>query len=248
MNRHRRSRRSADIVQAIPLATCVCALPGGEILFANDAMVDLSGETREGLLGRELGGFCAQTQDAVRLAKVLRSGHRFDDVELPARRADGSVRWLSVCGRPDGFDGRMALFVVCHDITGHKQAQRSLIASEERFRLLLGALSEAVVLYDAQSCVLTRNRAAQAASWLEAAHAGLRGGRADAAAVRRAGPCPAARAASGDALPRRWPALRDVVIGTDDAAARRAGSPSRRSPCFTPAQAGPTRWLRPIPT
>jgi PAS domain S-box-containing protein len=207
-----------DIVHAIPLATCVCALPSGEILFANDAMVDLSGETREGLLGRELGGFCAQTQDAVRLAKVLQSGHRFDDVELPARRSDGSVRWLSVSGRPDVFDGRMALFVVCHDITGHKQAQRSLIASEERFRLLLGALSEAVVLYDAQSCVLTRNRAAQATSWLEAAHAGLRGGRADArlcdeqGRVLPPGLHPVMRSLA-DGQP-----LRDVVIGTDDAA------------------------------
>jgi PAS domain S-box-containing protein len=206
------------IVHAIPLATCVCALQSGEILFANDAMVDLSGETREGLLGRELGEFCAQTQDAMRLAKVLQSGHRFDDVELPARRADGSVCWLSVCGRPDVFDGRMALFVVCHDITGHRQAQRSLIASEERFRLLLGALSEAVVLYDAQSCVLTRNRAAQATSWLEAAHAGLRGGRTDARLCDEQGRAlppglhPVMRSLA-DGRP-----LRDVVIGTDDAA------------------------------
>ena len=206
------------IVHAIPLATCVCALQSGEILFANDAMVDLSGETREGLLGRELGEFCAQTQDAMRLAKVLQSGHRFDDVELPACRADGSVCWLSVCGRPDVFDGRMALFVVCHDITGHRQAQRSLIASEERFRLLLGALSEAVVLYDAQSCVLTRNRAAQAASWLEAAHAGLRGGRTDARLCDEQGRAlppglhPVMRSLA-DGRP-----LRDVVIGTDDAA------------------------------
>ena len=209
-----------DIVQVIPLATFVCALPGGEILFANDAMVDLSGETREGLLGRDLGGFCARTQDAVRLAKVLQSGHRFDDVELPARRADGSVRWLSVCGRPDVFNGRMALFIVCHDITGHKQAQRSLIASEERFRLLLGALSEAVVLYDAQSCVLTRNRAAQAASWLEAAHAGLRDGREDARLCDEQGRLlpPGLHPVIRSLADGR--SLRDVVIGTDDDAGR----------------------------
>ena len=42
------------IVHAIPLATCVCALPGGEILFANDAMVDLSARRGRGCLAVSL--------------------------------------------------------------------------------------------------------------------------------------------------------------------------------------------------
>ena len=211
-----------DIVQAIPLSICVCALPGGELLFANDAMVDLAGEPRDSLLGRALGEFCAQSHDRERLGLALATGHGFDDVELPVRRADGNVRWLSVCGRPDEFAGRAALFVVCHDITVHKQAQRSLIASEERFRVLLGALSESVVLYDAQAKVLTRNRAAEACSWLDDAHAGLPGGHAEAQLFDEQG-----RALSND----RHPVMRsltdgqpqrEVVIGTG-----RAGSPVR---------------------
>ncbi|MFX4609033.1 hypothetical protein ABTB40_20955, partial [Acinetobacter baumannii] len=54
--------------------------------------------------------------------------------------------------------------------------ERSLAASEDRFRVLLGALSEAVVLYDAQARVLTSNRSAESCAWLDAAHAGLPGG------------------------------------------------------------------------
>lgn len=203
-----------DIVQAIPLSICVCALPGGEILFANDAMVDLAGEPRGSLLGRTLGEFCAQTHDRERLGLALATGHGFDDVELPVRRADGNVRWLSVCGRPDEFAGRAALFVVCHDVTVHKQAQRSLIASEERFRVLLGALSESVVLYDAQAKVLTRNRAAEGCTWLDDAHAGLPGGHAEARLFDEQGRAlPNARHPVMRSLTDGQP-LRDVVIGT----------------------------------
>jgi PAS domain S-box-containing protein len=211
-----------DIVHAIPLSICVCALPGGEILFANDAMVDLAGEPRGSLLGRALGEFCAQTHDRERLGLALATGHGFDDVELPVRRADGTVRWLSVCGRPDEFAGRAALFVVCHDVTVHKQAQRSLIASEERFRLLLGALSESVVLYDAQARVLTRNRAAEGCTWLDDAHASLPGGHAEAQLFDEQGRVlPNGRHPVMRSLNDGQP-LRDVVIGTG-----RAGSPMR---------------------
>lgn len=211
-----------DIVHAIPLAICVCALPGGEILFANEAMVDLAGEPSGTLLGRALGEFCAQSHDRERLGLALATGHGFDDVELPVRRADGNVRWLSVCGRPDEFGGSAALFVVCHDITVHKQAQRSLIASEERFRVLLGALSESVVLYDAQAKVLTRNRAAEGCTWLDDAHAGLPGGHADAQLFdEQARVLPDARHPVMRSLAEGQP-LREVVIGTGH-----AGSPAR---------------------
>lgn len=226
------TRDDDDIVQGIPLAICACALPGGEILFANDAMVDLTGETRQGLFGRHLGEFCTDVSDSERLTRALAHGQGFDEFELAARRTDGNVRWLSVCARPDSFDGRPALYIVCHDITGHKQAQSSLAASEARFRVLLGALSEAVVLYDAQARVLTRNRAAEACTWLAAAHAGLPGGLADAALFdeqgRRLAPAlhPVARSLA-DGQP-----VHGAVIGTDDASGHRRWLAVTTQPLF----------------
>lgn len=206
-----------DIAEGIPLAICICALPDGEILFANDAMSDLTGVLRASLSGRSLGEFCAEAQDRVRLEQALRDGRAFDAVELPARRDDGAVRWVSVSGRPDLFGARPALFVVCHDVTGQKQAQRSLVASEQRFRVLLGALSEAVVLYDAEARMLTSNRAAESCSWLEAAHAGLPGARMDRKLCDEQGrPLPHSRHPVMLSLSCGQPA-HDVVMGAEDA-------------------------------
>lgn len=205
-----------DIAEGIPLPICICAQPDGEILFANDAMSELAGESRDGLPGRLLGDFCTGAPDRERLAQVLRDGRSFDAVELPARRGDGTVRWVSVSGRPDVFGTRPAMFVVCHDITGHKQAQSSLAASERRFRVLLGALSEAVVLYDAEAHVLTRNRAAESCNWLEAAHAGLPGARLDRKLRDEQGrPLPHARHPVMLSLTSGQPA-RDLVMGAED--------------------------------
>lgn len=211
------------VVQRLPLATCICAVPGGELLVVNESMAALAGEAPSALLGRALDELCV-APDRERLAAALAAGTGFDELEVQARRGDGTVRWLSVSARSDVFRARPALLVVCHDITGHKQAQRSLQASEARFRVLLGALSEAVVLYDAQAKVLIRNRAAEACTWLDAAHAAPPGAD-DTARLRDE---------QGRGLPREMhPVMRsladgqparDVVIGTVDAA-------------------GQTRWL-----
>lgn len=167
---------TAELLHELPMPACICSLPDGGMRVLNAALATMANETADALRGRSIVEFFQTAEDRSRVVEVLAQGRGTDDVELPLRRHDGSVRWVSAATRPLSHQGQPALLVICHDITGHKQAERSLAASEERFRVLLGALSEAVVLYDAQARVLTSNRSAESCAWLDAAHAGLPGG------------------------------------------------------------------------
>lgn len=210
--------KSFAALRELPLPACLCTLPQGTIRVANAALSALADEPVESLCGRSVVEYCLTSEDRNRVVDLLLQGAGVDAVELPLRRRDGTVRWVSAAARPTVFRGQPALLVICHDITGHRQAQSSLAASEKRFRVLLGALSEAVVLYDALGRVLTSNRTTGSCAWLDAAHAGLPGGRNDFRLCDEQGrPLapgmhPVIRSLS-DGQPAR-----DVVIGAEDAA------------------------------
>lgn len=205
------------LLQDLPMPACICSLPDGALRTVNPAMSQLAAEPAGALAGRAITEFCLVPQDRQRVEDILARGLGVDDIELPFKRRDGAVRWVSVSARPTQSGDSAALLVICHDITGHRQAQSSLAASEQRFRVLLGALSEAVVLYDANARVLTSNRSAESCVWLDAAHAGLPDCRAVYSLFDEQGRGlspdmhPVLRSL-GDGVPAR-----DVVIGAEDA-------------------------------
>nr|WP_232417939.1 ATP-binding protein [Methyloversatilis thermotolerans] len=208
----------SDVLQELPLPACVLSLPEGRIKVLNKALAVLADEPPEQLVSRALMDFCLTPQDKFNLTRLLLEARNLDDVEMPLRRHDGAVHWISASARAITLDGQAALLVIAHDVTAQKQAQRSLSASEERFRVLLGSLSEAVVLYDARASVVTSNRQGQACDWLDAAHAGLmRNGR----EVRLWDEQGHALARDMHPVVRSLAdgrALRDLVIGAEDAA------------------------------
>lgn len=163
----------ASLVQPLPMPACIIDLPGGTMCEVNGAFAGLLDEAADTLAGRSFVGFCLTPQDKLRISQLLADGRGADGLELPLRRRDGSVRWVSAAARPVDPDRLQQMLLIAHDITAQMQVQRSLTASEERFRVLLGALSEAVVLYDAKGGMLTSNRTSEDCSWLDAAHACL---------------------------------------------------------------------------
>ncbi len=157
-----------EAVRNLPLAICACAVPDGHILFANDAMLALSGEAKRDLHGRTLSELCADDRDRQALSRALAAAGDSEEMKVAVRRGDGSVRVLSVAGRMGTYRGQPAMYFACRDITEADRMQDALAASEARFRSLLEALSDAVVLYDAGARVLTCNEAAEGQVWLNA--------------------------------------------------------------------------------
>ncbi len=205
-----------SLVQPLPMPACLIDLPDGSVSELNDAFARLLDDNVIALADRSFVDFCLTPQDKLRVVQLLADGRGADGLELPLRRRDGAVRWVSAAARPVDPDAPRQMLLIAHDITAQMQAQRSLAASEQRFRVLLGALSEAVVLYDAKGSLLTSNRTSDDCSWLEAAQPSQPDRQTEARLYDEHGAPlapdmhPAIRSL-GDGLPAR-----DVVIGIED--------------------------------
>lgn len=69
-------------------------------------------------------------------ARIIQSG--FVHFETTHLRADGSPIHLEVHARPIVYEGRTVVAGISRDITGQVEARRALLASEEKYRTLIG--------------------------------------------------------------------------------------------------------------
>ncbi len=125
----------------------------GRLTFVSDAACRHLGYTREELIGAkpgfmEIGPGLEKTTQAY--LKVFETGKPVRRLETELTRKDGSVGIYELSldlirdawGAPAGFRG------VCHDITEHKQLEKSLRASEERYRNIIETIQDAYIEID----------------------------------------------------------------------------------------------------
>ena len=113
------------------------------------------------VVGRRALDFFADDADREKSIHMLKRFGSLSNLELPAKRLDGTLFWVVVSARRTDFDGEQAVFISFVDITARRQADLSLKASEERFRMLIAALAEGVALHDASGRIVTCNAAAR---------------------------------------------------------------------------------------
>lgn len=97
-----------------------------------------------------------------RVQRMLGGENEFAD-EFRIIRYDGSVIWIHSRGRAtrDAEGQIIRVEGIDEDITDRKHAEKLLRDSEERYRSLIAALSEGIVLQDGDSKVLTCNASAE---------------------------------------------------------------------------------------
>jgi PAS domain S-box-containing protein len=132
----------------------------GNFLAANQAFADHIGYPRERLatmsardvMPPELGA-----EVAVRVAEVRRAGRaRFETTQL---RSDGSRAPVEVSLRLVEHEGRPAIVAVIRDISAREKVAAELHASENTWRALVDASTEAVYLIDREGTILASNEA-----------------------------------------------------------------------------------------
>ena len=154
-----------ELFEASPIATGLAV--GFCYVRANRALGDLLGLAPEAVVGRDPRDFLGDAMLAdleVSLAAVGR-GERRIHLEGALRRDDGRDRWASIDAvLVEGADpGDGITLVKATDLTDLHEARTRLVASERRFRRLLGNISDTVSVTEADgSLVSTTGRQSRA--------------------------------------------------------------------------------------
>ena len=137
--------RLSTIFKSSPLGIGLSRLEDGILVDANDALLAIFENRREELIGHtslELGHFVHPEERARMMALVQRNG-RVRNFEIRARRSSGEILDLLMSGERIQIGGEAFLLGMLSDITPLKEAERSLKASEARYRSLFESMSEA---------------------------------------------------------------------------------------------------------
>jgi len=123
----------------------------GRILEANPLACEQRGYTREELLRMTVADLDAQEhRDRIkdRIQGIQEKGHLLFETAHVTK--DGKTIPVEVSARYIEFEGRPAILAILRDLTERKEAERALLESEEKYRLLVEMQQDLVVKVDLQ--------------------------------------------------------------------------------------------------
>jgi PAS domain S-box-containing protein len=146
-------------------ATIIVTDAEGRIIYANPKFVETTGYDIEEAVGqtpRFLKSGHTTSNEYGELWKTIRNGREWRG-EFHNRRKDGSFYWERASISPVfDADGKIGNFMaVKENITEYKEAEAARLRIEQRFRAVVQALAEGILLLEADGRILLSNPAAQ---------------------------------------------------------------------------------------
>jgi len=134
---------------------CISQFSDGQYIDANPAFLDLFGYAREELIGRtsfEL-NFWTDPDVRRRMADLLTQGSSIRDLEMLARKKDGSTIWIQVSASAIEIEDTPCVLSIVRDVSAAKAAeeqlaaaQRARQASEARYQAAFETTSDSVTI------------------------------------------------------------------------------------------------------
>ncbi|MBP1771760.1 MAG: domain S-box [Holophagaceae bacterium] len=136
--------RFATIFRSNPLGIAVSRMSDTRLVEVNDALLEIFCVNREELLGRTAveAGFYLYPEEREQILEKVRQEGRIRNFQFQCLRKDGELRDLLMSGECIRLGGEDHLLSMVSDITPLKRAERSLQASEGRYRSLFENMSE----------------------------------------------------------------------------------------------------------
>ena len=156
--------RYRAVVEDLPGLICRYKA-GGIITFVNDAYCDYFGKSRGALLGQSFLSLIPEAEHEAIYERIasLTLESPVSVQEHPVIVADGTVRWQRWVDRAlfDQKGNVVAYQSVGEDVTEQWETKAALLESEERYRSMVAALGEGIVLQDAEGVILACNASAE---------------------------------------------------------------------------------------
>ncbi len=131
------SQHESQILNASAIGVLITRVSDGMILYANQAVANLLGVAQaSAVIGRPVPNFYWDATERASLLERFRAEGSVKNRALRARRADGSLLWVSVSMQPFVFEGEQAILSDVIDITAQKEAEEALRQSVEKFHVV----------------------------------------------------------------------------------------------------------------
>ncbi|RPJ28948.1 MAG: PAS domain S-box protein, partial [Chloroflexi bacterium] len=139
-------QRFQTILETVRVPTIISRLSDGIVLYANQAIAQVSQVKLEKLVGFKTGNFYANPEDQDKIRSALRQYGHIDDFEVQFRRTDGSLYWALLSSRMVSYEGENCVLSSYVDITERKQAEEALRESEARYSAVVTQAKDGVVI------------------------------------------------------------------------------------------------------
>ncbi|MCX7096655.1 MAG: PAS domain S-box protein [Methylococcales bacterium] len=128
----------------------------GNIIEVSDSFCAMLGYRWEDMIGMNVAEWdaLATGSELIRLVREQFKHPIRSQFESLHRRKDGSIFDVEISGFPLELDGRPVLFNSSRDISQRKQAEKRLLESENKYRLLIESAKDAIFLADTRTGII----------------------------------------------------------------------------------------------
>ncbi len=156
---------AARVFQVSPKAIGISRMSDGVFLDINPAFTELTGFTREDLVGKtalpEDRGLWTSADDRELLLRALSTGAGTAHINVRCRHKSGSIIHGLMHARVMTLNGQRCLLTEVSDASDVKVAEMALFAEKERLRVTLHSIADGVITTDTEGSVVLMNRVAE---------------------------------------------------------------------------------------
>jgi PAS domain S-box-containing protein len=138
--------RFQTILETIRVPTLISRLADGEVLYANQAIVQVSQVNLDKLIGFKTLSFYANPDDRKTVLESLQKYGHIDDFEVQFRRTDGSLYWALLSSRIFNYEGEPCVLSTYIDITDRKRAEEEIENERQRLQTILETIRVPVTI------------------------------------------------------------------------------------------------------
>jgi PAS domain S-box-containing protein len=138
-----------SILERLPQTAVISSAQTGRILWVNSRDINVMRATHpEQLVGRVLLEFIdpAQQATALRDLEAISRGESPPPVIYKLKRLDGGWAWVQIASIPMVFEGGPAMLSLVADVSEQQEALRELEESEQRYRELVQAAPDGIIV------------------------------------------------------------------------------------------------------